>query len=1172
MDRDRPKSNAIALSEESVQLILEDFGRYQEPLPQAILQYLVEGGDDAILQQLQERYMPMIDERSAAFRGWDPSPSPALRYQMLHTLTTQDIEFYYRLARIYAVEAENLRWLSIGWLGLFFMFLGNNRFFFSLEQPPTPPPVITAHLIESLLVRFGDRTDTLARLVFLAELRQANSGNPVRLAWIGASLPEFSAYSLKHESVIREALDYAAVEARIHALNMLAVCQMSPIPFASLLVDRATAKSKLERAAAFIVIQREARAMVPFVQAKAQTGNATERAHAARLLMDLIGIEARLFLEERLEIEQTATVKDAIEQVLFYIAILSEPEPEILLSPLPIVVLEAPLPASVREEIERVLNQCYELAQGKYEEQQGHLYPSIPQPQPPSPEFVDRVFECLQFGTAAECFALQPIYHYLINSQVHPQFRQLLEIPELDLIHVTRLLLLMQRIPTQSQTLVPTPTIPQCLHWGESEIITNNVLQPWCQRRQPNGSLRYLVSGFEALGISGDTIAWKMLTLEESPFWSWGEQAIWEYFAERLSILDVLFGLGSLTQIYYSHEQTARRQLFQILELCPQLPARFIPQLWDIALNGNQREMCLAQRCLDKRPGTQERLHQLVNHSERSIQIIAIQWLIDRLDRTAIPQFQEALRRQPTGTVRDLLLRGLEKLGISIDRFVDRSQLHQESQVGLRKGMPQALSWFPFGALPKVRWHDREEPVPIQILIWFIVQSYQQKNPEPSPVLRQYAKLWKKEDCQRFGQFVLESWINQDTQVASAVKEKGILAVAGACGGAAMVPAIDRYLKTYFGNRLAQCLALLQMLTWSDDFAAIQLLLSVANRFRTAKIQEAAQQCVQQLAQRQGWTLAELGDRTIPWCGLAEDGTLLLDYGSRQFTAHLNAECQLVLSDDSGKVLKSLPTARKDDDAELVKVAKQQWTATKKQLELVRSQQQTRLYEALCTQRSWTFSDWEIFLHQNPIVGRWCQRLIWAVFIDNSVHPVQTFRPQENGSLIDAENNVVTVSPTACVRLAQATLLSDELTQSWQKHLINSQITPLFDNWTAVYSLPKVNQEMTEITDFVGLSLSRHQLRQRAMQQGYLPKTAEFEHGWTVDYRKHFESMNLEAVIDFSGDSPVSEEDFEVQLGEVYFWQKRKVPLAEVPPVLLSIVWSEILAIVKSVIGVEKVS
>jgi hypothetical protein len=376
-----------------------------------------------------------------------------------------------------------------------------------------------------------------------------------------------------------------------------------------------------------------------------------------------------------------------------------------------------------------------------------------------------------------------------------------------------------------------------------------------------------------------------------------------------------------------------------------------------------------------------------------------------------------------------------------------------------------------------------------------------------------------------------------------------------------MVPVINHYLKTYFGKRLPQCLALLQMLTWSDDFAAIQILLTIANRFRTQKIQQAAQQCVQQLAERQGWTLAELGDRTISWCGLAEDGTVVLDYGSRQFQACLKADCTLFLFASTGKILKALPAAHKDDDLAQVKAAKQQWTATKKQLDLVLSQQQARLYEALCTQRSWIFSDWELFLHQHPVVGRLCQRLIWAVFVNDSAQPIQTFCPQPNQTLIDVEGNAITVLPTALVRLAQATLLSPESTQAWQQYWINRQIPPLFDSWSVVYSPPATSANVTAISDFAGRSLSRHLLRQRALQRGYLPHTEDFEHGWTVNYRKRFEDIDLEAVLDISGDPPVSQEVFEVQIQELYFWREHQLPLAEVPPVLLSIVWHEIQAI-----------
>ena len=117
-----------------------------------------------------------------------------------------------------------------------------------------------------------------------------------------------------------------------------------------------------------------------------------------------------------------------------------------------------------------------------------------------------------------------------------------------------------------------------------------------------------------------------------------------------------------------------------------------------------------------------------------------------------------------------------------------------------------------------------------------IVQSFKLAAPEPGPRLRQYVSYFDRADAQEFGQHVLESWIARDTvphtpeqaheaagklaaQIAgfahhypqqfpgsqadwyrraynqkllepagSAQKEKGILAVAGACCGARAVP------------------------------------------------------------------------------------------------------------------------------------------------------------------------------------------------------------------------------------------------------------------------------------------------------------------------------------------------------------------------------------------------
>ena len=178
----------------------------------------------------------------------------------------------------------------------------------------------------------------------------------------------------------------------------------------------------------------------------------------------------------------------------------------------------------------------------------------------------------------------------------------------------------------------------------------------------------------------------------------------------------------------------------------------------------------------------------------------------------------------------------------------------------------------------------------------------------------------------------------------SAIKEKGILAISAVCCGAPAVPIINNYLKTYYGGRMEQCIALLQVLNWIEDFSAIQLLLSVANRFRTKGIQEEAERLVNQLAERKGWTKDELSDRTIPWCGFTEKDKIVLDYGTRQFTAILDKDFNFILSDSAGKTIKSLPEARKEDDEEQVKVTKKLFTDAKKQLKQVLTLQKERLF------------------------------------------------------------------------------------------------------------------------------------------------------------------------------------------------------------------------------------
>jgi hypothetical protein len=384
--------------------------------------------------------------------------------------------------------------------------------------------------------------------------------------------------------------------------------------------------------------------------------------------------------------------------------------------------------------------------------------------------------------------------------------------------------------------------------------------------------------------------------------------------------------------------------------------------------------------------------------------------------------------------------------------------------------------------LPVVRWEDTDKPVDPQVVKWWVVQAVQQKAAACGPVLRLYLGLCRPAVAAGLATFVLSIWIAHDTRTASteeaaerakkdaasqwksygtydffkeqykteagyrehlfrqyvntlvgsAAGERGMLAVVAAAGDANCVRLCEQYVRKLFGQRLAQCKALVEVLANNRHPLALQVLLSIAYRFRTKAVRELAGQFVNAIAEREGWTVDELADRTIPDAGFAKPegggaAALALDYGSRQFAVTLNDDLEPVIAGEGGKPLKGLPAPGKADDAEKAKEAKKAFADAKKQVKEVVKRQTERLYEALCTQRVWRFEDWRRYLADHPIVGRLCVRLVWAADEpgDGGARPA-VFRPLDDRSLTTETDDAVTLPADAVVRLAHAATVPPE--------------------------------------------------------------------------------------------------------------------------------------------------
>ena len=421
----------------------------------------------------------------------------------------------------------------------------------------------------------------------------------------------------------------------------------------------------------------------------------------------------------------------------------------------------------------------------------------------------------------------------------------------------------------------------------------------------------------------------------------------------------------------------------------------------------------------------------------------------------------------------------------------------------------------------------------------------------------------------------------------SATAEKGILAVAGACCDAAAVGPVQKYLKDWYGYRAAQCKALIAMLASIDHPSAIQYLLSIANRFRTKGIREEAEKYVNALAERKGWSLDELADRTLPTAGLGDDGTLELSFGPRHFHVRVNAGLESVLSDSDGKVLKALPAPRKDDDEEQAKAAKKAFSVTKAELKKFTGLQTTRLYEAMCTQRTWPLANWQTYLLGHPLMKFLCQRLVWSVGDGDRVQEKQaqdtragslgqetselpsglevawkTFRPLDDGTFTDYEDNEVQLPAHARLRIAHSCQVPAETAAAWVRHLADYDVTPLFTQFgRAMYVLPDEKRRETSIKDFEGHMVEAFKLRGLATKFGYTRGQAQ-DGGWFFDYSKTFPGLGLKVQLNFSGNG-LPEENRTVALSNIAFQQagpeeaspmqlSEGMPLDEVPAVLLS--------------------
>jgi hypothetical protein len=182
--------------------------------------------------------------------------------------------------------------------------------------------------------------------------------------------------------------------------------------------------------------------------------------------------------------------------------------------------------------------------------------------------------------------------------------------------------------------------------------------------------------------------------------------------------------------------------------------------------------------------------------------------------------------------------------------------------------------------------------------------------------------------------------------------------------------------------------------------SALLHLANFSDRASLPALADAADMHVRKLAQQEGLSEEELGDRLTPTLELRADGTTTLDFGPRQLEVRFDSTLKPQLF-QQGKLLKSIPRTQPEDDPSLALESQSRWQSIKGDGAAILTRVRFRLEAAMRQGRRWRLGLFKNLIVEHPLIGLLARKLVWGAW---SGARVQAFRIAEDSSFADASD------------------------------------------------------------------------------------------------------------------------------------------------------------------------
>ncbi|RZV40966.1 MAG: DUF4132 domain-containing protein, partial [Acidimicrobiales bacterium] len=292
----------------------------------------------------------------------------------------------------------------------------------------------------------------------------------------------------------------------------------------------------------------------------------------------------------------------------------------------------------------------------------------------------------------------------------------------------------------------------------------------------------------------------------------------------------------------------------------------------------------------------------------------------------------------------------------------------------------------------------------------------------------------------------------------------------------------------------ACCVTLMNM---PENKTAIAELVRLRGKIKYPSVRGDIQTKLEAIAEKQGVTVAELEDASLPDFGFDAGGQLIKTLGDFNATINLvGNKAVLAWADQNGKARKTVPAAvRKESKPELTDLKR-----LVKDMSGVLARQITSLEQSYLNDRSWDFASWQTRHFNHPVRHNLTRSLIW--FITDGKKSTSVL-PTDTG-LQDLAGKTINPSKTAAVKLWHPLFEDTKTIVAWRDKI---------EELGLVQPFKQAHREVYVVTDaerttgiysnrFAAHVLRQHQFKALCEARGWTYVLQGMWDGWNIPQKR----------------------------------------------------------------------